>query len=81
MAKKNHTVGNELGEAVFSKWHQQQLTRKAADRPDPVAEKILMAVYGLEHDKSFKLGNWGYTIRRTKGRGASGFAVTKNERE
>ena len=73
------SVGDELGEAVFSKWYEQ-LAATAADTHDPVAEKILRAVSGLEHDKSFKLGNQGYTIRRAKGKGAPGFAVTKNEK-
>ena len=65
---------------MFSKWYEQQLARTVANTHDPVAEKILGAVSGLEHDKSFNLGNWGYTIRRPRGKGATGFAVTKNRK-
>ncbi len=74
------SVGDDLGEAVFSKWYVQQLAGKAAVTHDPVAEKILRAVSGLKHDKSFKLGNWGYTIRRPRGKGSTGFAVSKNQK-
>ena len=44
---------------------------------DPVAEKILNAVKSLEKDKSVKLGNKGYVIKRAKGKGAKGFVVQK----
>ena len=74
------SVGDDLGEAVFSKWYGQQLAAKAAGTHDSVAEKILDAVSGLEHDKSFNLGNWGYMIRRPRGRVATGFAVTRNRK-
>ena len=74
------SVGDKLGEDVFSKWHEQLPAGKVIERRDPVAEKIREAVSGLEHDRSFRLGNRGYTIRRAKGKGASGFVVTKNEK-
>ena len=57
------SVGDELGEDVFSKWYGQLPAGKTTERRDPVAEKIRDAVSGLEHDKSFRLGNRGYTIR------------------
>ena len=40
-----------------------------------------IALSGLVKDKSVRLGNLGYTIRRAKGKGASGFVVTKNEKK
>ena len=68
-------VGDALGEEAFSKWMAQQA---AAAKIDPVAQKIEQALAGFAGDKSFKLGNYGYTVRRARGKGASGFAVTKN---
>ena len=68
-------VGDELGEEAFSKWMAQQA---AAVKVDPVAKKIEQALAGFVEDKSFKLGNYGYTVRRARGKGASGFAATKN---
>ena len=69
-------VGNELGEEAFGKWMAQQA---AAVKVDPVAKKIEQALAGFAGDKSFKLGNYGYTVRRARGKGASGFSAAKNE--
>ena len=44
---------------------------------DPVAEKILNAVKFLEKDKSVKLGNRGYVVKRARAKGAKGFVVQK----
>jgi len=68
-------VGDELGEEAFTKWLAQQA---AAVKADPVAQKIKEALAGFAGDKSFSLGNYGYTVRRARGKGASGFAATKN---
>ena len=68
-------VGDELGEEAFTKWMVQQA---AAVKVDPVAKKIEQALAGFVGDKSFRLGNYGYTVRRARGKGSSGFAVTKN---
>ena len=70
-------VGDELGEEAFSKWMAQQA---AAVKIDPVAQKIEQALAGFTNDRSFNLGNYGYTVRRARGKGASGFAATKNEK-
>ena len=72
------SVGNELGEDVFNKWLAQQAAMKP--KPDPIAEKINAALAGFEGDSSFRLGNYGYTIRRARGKGKSGFSITKNEK-
>ena len=74
------SVGDELGEEVFAKWMAQQAKAAAAPKPDPVAVKIEEALVDYANDKSFRLGNYGYTIKRTRGKGVSGFAVTKNEK-
>ena len=70
-------VGDKLGEEAFSKWVEQQAAASAA-KVDPVATKIEDAVAGFAEDKLFKLGNYGYTVRRARGKGASGFVASKN---
>ncbi len=72
------SVGNELGEDVFNKWLSNQAATKP--KPDPIAEKIASALSGLENDSKFRLGNYGYTVRRARGKGTSGFSITKNEK-
>lgn len=72
------SVGDDLANDVFSKW----LARQAAEVPetDPVAEKIVGALTGMEGDRKFNLGLYGYTVRRAKGKGQSGFVAVKNEK-
>ena len=72
------SVGDGLGEEVFAKWLETQTTLKP--KPDPIAEKISNALSGSENDSSCRLGNYGYTIRRARGKGKSGFNITKNEK-
>ena len=72
------SVGNELGDDVFSKWLAQQASAAAKPKPDPVALRIEGALAGFVNERSFRLGNYGYTIRRARGKGVSGFVVTKN---
>ena len=73
------SVGVKLGEDAFGKWLKEQAKAKAVPKvqSDPVAEKILNAVKSLEKDKTVKLGNRGYVIKRAKGKGAKGFVVQK----
>ena len=72
-------VGEELGEEAFGKWMAQQAAAAQA-RVDPVAEKIEAALAGFANDRSFKLGNYGYTVRKARGKGAGGFVAKKNEK-
>ena len=74
-----NSIGVKLGEEAFGKWLKEQAKAKAVPKvqSDPVAEKILDAVKSLEKDKSVKLGNKGYVIKRAKGKGAKGFVVQK----
>ena len=72
------SVGNALAEEVFGKRLAQQATAPGP-KPDAVGVKIGEAPAGFADDRSFRLGNDGYTIKRARGKGASGFAVTKNE--
>ena len=72
-------VGEKLGEEAFEKWLAQQAAASQA-RVDPVAEKIEAALAGFANDRSFRLGNYGYTVRRGRGKRAGGFVATKNEK-
>ena len=74
------SVGDYLAEEVFAKWVEHEATSKAKGKPDPVAMKIIEALAGFENDPKFNLGNHGYTLRRAKGKGASGFIAYKNEK-
>jgi hypothetical protein len=75
------SLGDDLAEDVFAKWLARQTEgTAAAAKPDPVAEKLVAALSKLADDPAFRLGNQGYTVRRARGKGASGFIVTKNEK-
>ena len=74
------SVGDALAEEVFGKWLAQQAKASAAPKPDSVALKIEEALAGYTDDRTFRLGNYGYTIKRARGKGVLGFVVTKNEK-
>ena len=74
------SVGGELAEEFFAKWLERGAGSQAKSKPDPVAMKIVNALAGFENDPKFKLGNHGYTLRRSKGKGASCFIAYKNEK-
>ena len=57
-----------------------QSSAKPIEKADPVAEKLKAAIAGLEKDQAFRLGNQGYTVRRARGKGASGFIVEKKQK-
>ncbi len=71
------SIGDKLGEEAFAKWMKEQAKVKPVVQADPVAEKILEALKPLERDKSIKLGNHGYVVRRAKGKDAKGFIAKK----
>ena len=54
---------------MFAKWLAQQGKGAAAPKPDPVAVKIEVALADYVDDRSFRLGNYGYTVRRGEGQG------------
>jgi|TARA_Y100000294_G_scaffold176862_1_gene200505 hypothetical protein len=56
---------------------KEQAKAKSVAKSDPVADKILAALKPLVRDKTIKLGNKGYSVRRAKGKGAKGFVVSK----
>ena len=74
------SVGDDLAEEVFAKWLEREAASQAKGNPDPVAVKIAEVLAGFENDPKFNLGNHGYTLRRAKGKGASGFIAYKNEK-
>ena len=75
------SIGDDLAEDVFAKWMKRQAAAKVVEKADPVAEKLRAALAPLAKDETFRLGNQGYTVRRARGKGASGFIVTKNAKE
>ena len=72
------SLGNQIADKAFNEWLKQQEKQAPAERADPVVNKLLAALKGLEKDKSINLGRKGYVIKRAKGRGVkSGFVVEK----
>ena len=74
------SVGENLGEEVFLKWLARQAAASVL-RVDPVAEKIEKALAAFADDRNFSLGNYGYTVRRARGKGATGFVAVKNAKK
>ena len=74
------SVGDKLGEEVFGKWLVQQAAAGVEPKRDVIAVKIEESLAQYAGDRSFRLGNYGYTIRRTRGKGRSGFVARKNEK-
>ena len=72
------SLGNEIADNAFAKWMKTQIKENTV-QIDPVAEKIKVALSSLVHDNAFRLGSKGYIIKRSKGKGASGFVVSKVE--
>ena len=72
------SIGDDLAEDAFSKWLDRQVTE--VPKADPVAERIVGALAKLEGDRKFNLGRYGYTVRRAKGKGQSGFVAVRNEK-
>ena len=72
------SLGTQIADKAFNEWLKQQEKQAPAERADPVVNKLLAALKGLEKDKSINLGRKGYVIKRAKGRGVkSGFVVEK----
>ena len=77
LAALKKSIGDELGEKAFNEWLKAQPTKAVAEN-DPVAEKIIAALSKLDKDPEFNLGRKGYTVTRSKGKGASGLRAFKN---
>jgi hypothetical protein len=70
------SLGNDIADNAFMKWMKTQ-TKESSVKVDPVAVKLEEALSSLVQDKAFRLGSKGYVIKRSKGKGASGFVVIK----
>ena len=70
------SVGDDIAEDAFAKWMTAQ-SKSPKEVRDPVADALVAALSHLNHDKSFKLGNKGYVVKRSKGKGVSGFIASK----
>ncbi len=70
------SVGDDIAEDAFSKWLQSQ-TKTPKDARDPVADALVAALDQFKDDKTFRLGTKGYVVKRSKGKGASGFIAQK----
>ena len=73
------SLGNKIADPAFSKWLKTQNPNKSGKKTDPVAEKLERSLKSLS-SKKINLGTWGYTIKRTKGKGAKGFVATRNKK-
>ena len=72
------SIGDDLAKEVFGKWLLRQASAKSKEQQDPIAARIAEALAELATDPTFKLGNYGYTVVRARGKGASGLSVRKN---
>jgi len=70
------SVGDDIAEEAFGKWMKVQ-SKTPKEVRDPVADALVTALSHLQNDKNFKLGSKGYVVRRSKGKGASGFVASK----
>ena len=70
------SVGDDIAEDAFGKWMKTQ-SKTPKEVRDPVADALVTALSHLQNDKSFKLGNKGYVVKRARGKGASGFVAQK----
>ena len=70
------SVGDDIAEEAFGKWMKTE-SKAPKEVYDLVAAALVAALGNLQNDKSFKLGNKGYVVKRSKGKGASGFVASK----
>ena len=70
------SVGDDIAEEAFSKWmiSQSQTPKEVRDH---VADALVAALDQFKDDKTFRLGAKGYVVKRSKGKGASGFIAQK----
>ena len=70
------SVGDDIAENAFGKWMKSQ-TKTPKEVRDPVADALIAALDQFKDDKTFRLGRKGYVVKRSKGKGASGFVAQK----
>ena len=71
------SVGDDIAEDAFAKWMKSQSKTSNAFARDPVADALVAALDQFKDDKTFRLGAKGYVVKRSKGKGASGFIAQK----
>ena len=71
------SLGDKIADEAFAKWLAEK-PEPATSMEDPITTKIEEALAKFSKDKSFNLGLYGYTVRRAKGKGASGFVAVRN---
>ena len=70
------SVGDDIADDAFGKWMKSQ-SKTPKEVRDPVADALVDALANLQNEKSFKLGNKGYVVKRARGKGASGLVAQK----
>ena len=70
------SIGDDIAEDAFGKWMKTQ-SKTPKEVRDPVADALVAALDQFKDDKTFRLGAKGYVVKRSKGKGASGFFVKK----
>ena len=70
------SIGNDIADVAFAKWMKTQ-TKTPKEVRDPVADALVAALDQFKDDKTFRLGAKGYVVKRSKGKGASGFVAQK----
>ena len=70
------SVGDDIAEDAFSKWMKSK-SQTPKEGSDPVADALVAALDQFKDDKTFRLGNKGYVVKRSKGKGATGFVAQK----
>ncbi len=73
------SIGDDLADDAFSKWLVRQATAEAP-KSDPVADQIVEALTAHTAGGKLNLGLYGYTVRRARGKGQSGFVAVRNEK-
>ena len=70
------SIGDDIAEGAFGKWMKTQ-SKTPKEVRDPVADALVTALDQFKDDKTFNLGTKGYVVKRSKGKGASGFIAQK----
>ena len=70
------SIGDDIAEDAFRKWMKTQ-SKTPKEVRDPVADALVAVLDQFKDDKTFRLGAKGYVVKRSKGKGASGFVAQK----
>ena len=70
------SVGDDIAEDAFGKWMESQ-SKTPKEVRDPIADALVAALANLKDDKNIRLGRKGYVVRRSRGKGDSGFVAQK----